>query len=137
MAMAGPIPKPEEEIAKTTRMPLILRPIKQSFIQAAKVSQRALEVLSPKLSTNDPIKLALKDASDPKKIEKVNVSLEGQIYTMEIYLKGQPVLLTIGVSDKRMVVTLTDKNSGNTIESLTQEGNKITINTPKASTKLD
>ena len=51
-------------------------------------------------------------------------------YSMEITLKGQPRILTIQVTDKSMDIMLTDL-TGNEIEYLHQEGNKIKIEKPK------
>jgi hypothetical protein len=48
------------------------------------------------------------------------------LYSMEITLKGQPRILTIGVSEKSMVITLTDLK-GNEIETVLQEKGKISI----------
>jgi len=49
-----------------------------------------------------------------------------EVYSMEITLKGQPRILTIAVSEKSMVVTLTDLQ-GNELETYMQQGNKITV----------
>gem|GEM_PF-6012521 len=49
-----------------------------------------------------------------------------EVYSMEIMLKNKPRILTIAVSDKSMVVTLTDLQ-GNEIETYMQQGNKISV----------
>ena len=49
-----------------------------------------------------------------------------KIYSMEITLKGQPRILTIRVSEGFMDIMLTDL-SGNEIEYLRQEGDKISL----------
>jgi hypothetical protein len=52
------------------------------------------------------------------------------IYTMKLTLKGEPRLLTIAVSEKALVTMVTD-DKGNEIETIRQEGDKITITTIK------
>ncbi len=52
------------------------------------------------------------------------------LYSMEITLKGQPRILTIGVSEKSMIVTLTDLK-GKEIETVLQEKGTLSIAQPK------
>jgi hypothetical protein len=128
--MAGPelrIQKPEEEAHKA--LPII-KPIQHSFIDAARIAGFALDAVSQKLPANDPVRTALKDASNPKNIENVSVnkgSTREQIYSVEITLKGKPVILTIGIGEKAMVVSLADRQ-GNAIEDVRQEGSQVVIN---------
>jgi hypothetical protein len=128
--------KPEDESRKVQEelmhkaLPSMIKPVSHSFIDAAHISQIALEAVSVKLPKNDPVRTALQDASNPKNIEKVSVNkgtTPETIYSVEITLKGKPVILTIGIGDKAMVVSLADRQ-GNAIEDVRQEGSQIVIN---------
>ncbi len=129
MAMMREAQKPEEELAVMPKVMPIIKPIDHTIRDAAKVSQIALAALSPKLQADDPVRLALNDASKPKNIERVELDKSSNsVYTMEIYLKGKPMYLTVGVSPERMVVTLTDKATSQQVESVIQEGRNISVN---------
>jgi hypothetical protein len=52
------------------------------------------------------------------------------IYSMKLTFKGEPRILTIAVSEKALVTMVTDEK-GKEIETIRQEGDKITITTVK------
>jgi hypothetical protein len=129
MAIAREL-KPEEETIKPLVLPKAIRPIERSFVEAAEISKIALKTVEAKLPKNDPVRAALVDASNPKNIEKVHVmkgTTPERVYSVEITLNSKPVILTIGIGDRAMVVSLADRQ-GNPLEDVRQEGPRITIN---------
>ena len=89
--------------------------------------------MAPHLSKAEDIFEAVKIAAAGKIIEsktKIAKIKDGDIYSMEVTLKGKPRILSLRASNSYMDVALTDLE-GKLIQYYKQDGSKVIITTPK------